>query len=118
MGKKQHILSSFLFVLTACQVMQTAPEKPPHPAIGKWAEKGKCHIMPWQFNPYTVSWGLNSGTWQEEQGGITVKAHIDQDNAVMNLRLSAPQNNRMTILSADYGGTRINNLKGQLIRCP
>lgn len=118
MFKKLIILCSLLLSLGACQKITTEAAKPAHPVIGKWAQDGKCEIIPWVFNAYTVRWGQNSGTWEEDRGTILIKAHITQDNAIMHLRLSLPQNNRMTILSADYGDTKIGNLRGQLIRCP
>ncbi len=119
MFKKTIILCFFLLGVAACQEIISSQEKeePPHPIIGTWAQAGKCETMPWVFNPYTVKWGQNNGTWKEEKGKIRIRAHIGQDNAVMLIYLTYPQNNRMAISSVDYGESRMHSLKGQLIKC-
>ncbi len=118
MLKKVIILCSFLFVLGGCQKMTSSQEATiSHPVIGKWAEVGKCESLPWIFKPYTVRWGQNNGVWEEEKGKVRIRAHMDQDNAVMVIYLTYPQNNRMSILSAEYGESYIRNLKGQLVKC-
>lgn len=118
MLKKAIFLWPFLWGLGGCQnIMQSQEEAPPHPVVGRWAEIGKCDSLPWIFNTYTVSWGQNNGVWEDKKGKIRIKAHIGQDNAVMLIDLSPPQNNKMNISSVYYGETRMNNQKGQLVKC-
>ncbi len=121
MLKKAAFLWPLFLALMACQNIQNkvmpSEETPPHPVIGRWAEAGKCESLPWIFNIYTVAWGQNNGIWEDKKDKIRIKAHIGQDNAVMILDLTYPQNGKMTISSIYYGESRMNNQKGQLIKC-
>ncbi|MFV0322392.1 MAG: hypothetical protein ACK5LE_08445 [Alphaproteobacteria bacterium] len=107
-----------LLGLSACTELALKKEEVPlHPAVGKWAQPGKCQSMPWLFGQKSVSWGDNGGYWVDTGGKIKVTSYIAQDNATMVIYFSPPQNNVMRTLSVNYGGSNVPAQGGKLVKC-